>query len=263
MNLLVDTHAHVDGIEHGAASAIAAALRRAEEAGVSRVVAVGGDPEGNRMAVEAAQIYPAVCAAAGFDRHCATRTDLDHAELEQLLSCPRVAAVGETGLDYLHEPHTAPAQEALFQRMLDLAAARVLPIIVHVREAEAAMAPLLRAHAARWPGDPDRIGVIHCFTGSPEFARIALDCGFFISFSGILTFPKADNVRRAAESVPETRLLVETDTPYLAPVPHRGKPNEPAFLPQVVEKLAALKGVTLDHMAAVTTANARRLFNLT
>jgi TatD DNase family protein len=262
MNPLVDTHAHVDGIGHGARDSIEAALRRAEQAGVTRLVAVGGNPEGNRIAIEAARCFPAVRAAVGFDRYGAVSDNLDHAELERQLDSPHVVAVGETGLDYHYEPQTAPAQQALFRRMLDLAAIRRLPIIVHVREAEEAMAPMLRAHAARWPGQPDRIGVIHCYTGSPAFARLALACGFFISFSGILTFPKADNVRAAAECVPEDRLLVETDTPFLAPVPHRGKPNEPALLPYVVEKLAGVKGVTPDHLAAVTTANARRLFLL-
>lgn len=262
MTLLVDTHAHLDGIDHGHDDAVAAALQRAREAGVTHVIAVGGNPEGNRTAVQAARLYPGVRAAAGFDRYCASRADLDHAELERQVALPGVAAVGETGLDYHYEPETAPAQEALFQRMLDLAAARQLPIVIHVREAEEAMAPLLRAHAARWPGEPDRIGVIHCFTGSPGFARLAIECGFYISFSGIITFPKADNVRAAAAGVPESRLLVETDTPFLAPVPFRGKPNEPAFLPQVLEHLARVKGVTPDHLAAVTTANARRLFQL-
>jgi TatD DNase family protein len=262
MTTLVDTHAHLDGLEHGAAAAVEAALRRAAEAGVTRVVAVGGNPEGNRMAIEAARVYPGVRPAVGFDRYCASGIGLDFSELERQLSLPGVVAVGETGLDYHYDPQTAPAQEALFHRMLDLAASRVLPIIVHVREAEEAMAPMLRAHAANWTGEPDRIGVIHCFTGSPSFARLALDCGFFISFSGILTFPKADNVRIAAECVPESRLLVETDTPFLAPVPHRGMPNEPSRLPYVVEKLAQIKGVTSAHMAEVTTANARRLFSL-
>jgi TatD DNase family protein len=262
MTPLVDTHAHVDGIGQGSAADINAALKRADAVGVTRVIAVGGNPEGNRIAIDTAKLFSGVRAAVGFDRYAATRTDLDDAELERQLALPVVAAVGEAGLDYHHEPQTAPAQEALFRRMLDLAAARLLPIVVHVRNAEEAMAPLLRAHAARWAGVPDRIGVIHCYTGSPAFARLALDCGFSISFSGILTFPKAVNVRAAAEVVPENRLLVETDTPYLAPVPHRGKPNEPALLPFVVEELARLKGVEIGHMAAVTTANARRLFQL-
>ncbi len=262
MSPLVDTHAHLDGIGPSDPGALPAALSRAREAGVTRVVAIGGSPEANRFAIEASRLYPGVRAAVGFDRSYASRTDLDYAELERQLELPSVVAVGESGLDYHYEPHTAPAQEALFLRMLDLAATRRLPIVIHVREAEEAMAPLLRDHAARWAGEPDRIGVIHCFTGSTAFAQLALECGFYISFSGILTFPKADNVRAVAACVPETRLLAETDTPFLAPSPHRGKPNEPALLTHVIDRLAQVKQVTPEHLAKLTTDNARRLFKL-
>lgn len=261
MRAFVDTHAHLDGIEKGDPAAVAAALARAQAAGVLQVIAVGGHAEGNRIAVRAAADHPqAVRAAVGFDRSVAAQNCPDFSELAKLLESPGTAAVGETGLDFHHDAQTAPAQIVLFQRMLDLAAERRLPIVVHVRDSEEAMGPLLEAHAARWTGEPDRIGVIHCFTGGVAFARRALACGFHISFSGILTFPKADNVRTAAAAVPANRLLLETDTPYLTPVPHRGRPNEPMFTPLVAEGLAAVKGLTLDALAAQTTANARRLF---
>ncbi|MFO7535092.1 MAG: TatD family hydrolase [Kiritimatiellia bacterium] len=263
MRTFVDTHAHFDGIEKGDPAAVTAALERANAAGVTRVIAVGGDAEGNRIALRTAAAHPlAVRAAVGFNRHVAAQPAPDFPELERQLETAGLAAVGETGLDFLREAATAPAQILLFQRMLGLAAERRLPIVVHCREAEEAMGPLLEAHAARWRGEPDRIGVIHCFTGGVAFARRALACGFHFSFSGILTFPKAENVRTAAAAVPENRLLVETDTPYLAPVPHRGRPNEPMFTPLVAEGLAAVKGMTLEALAAQTTANARRLFGL-
>ncbi len=263
MTPLVDTHAHLDGLKNGDPSAIAAALDAARAAGVVRLVAVGGHPDGNRIAAQAARQWPdRVRAAVGFDRYCAERTDLDDAELTAQLDQPGVVAVGEIGLDFHYAAQTAEAQQALFKRMLDKAKERRLPIVVHCREAEEVMAPLLEAHAARWSGEPHRIGVIHCFTGSPVFAQKALACGFHISFSGILTFPKADNVRTAALAVPEERLLVETDTPFLAPVPHRGKPNEPQWVGLVLQELARVKNVDPAHLAAVTTANAWRLFGL-
>jgi TatD DNase family protein len=259
---LVDTHAHLDGIQKGDPAALEAALANARTANVRRVIAVGGHPDGNALALRSATRWPdLVRAAVGFDRYCTDRT-LDEADLIRQLDSPGVVAVGEAGLDFLHAPETAAAQQALFQRMLDLAAERRLPIVVHCREAEALMGPLLEAHAARWSGDPLRLGVIHCFTGTVPFAQRALACGFHISFSGILTFAKADNVRDAARAVPEDRMLVETDTPYLAPVPHRGKPNEPQWVELVLRELARVKQVAPEHLAAVTTANAWRLFGL-
>lgn len=264
MRTLVDTHAHLDGLRQGTPeSAVAAAVARAAEAGVTRIIAVGGNPEGNHSAIQAARLFPGVRAAVGFDRYCAARGDLDESILETQLADPSLVAVGEIGLDFHHEPETAVAQERLFQRMMDLAANRLLPVIVHCREAEERMIPLLEAHAARWKGRADRIGVIHCFTGTPEFARRVLALGFHISFSGILTFPKAENVRLACEIVPPDRLLVETDTPYLTPVPHRGRPNEPMFVGLVCDCLAEVKRIDPEAMAAITTANAVRLFNLT
>jgi TatD DNase family protein len=260
---LVDTHAHLDGLAGGATAEVEAALARARDRGVIRLVAIGGNPDGNRIAVQAARQWPGfVRAAAGFDRYCAERPDLDDAELTAQLEAPGVVAVGECGLDFHYAAGSADAQTTLFRRMLDRAAERHLPVVVHCREAEEAMGPMLEEHAARWAGDPLRIGVIHCFTGSVPFARRALACGFHISFSGILTFPKADNVRTAARAVPEDRLLVETDTPYLAPVPHRGKPNEPQWVECVLQELARVKNAEPAHLAAVTTANALRLFGL-
>jgi len=262
MTEYTDTHAHLDGIR-GGSDAIDAALRRAANAGVSRVIAVGGNPEGNRLARDSVRRHPVqVRAAIGFDRYGAARTDLDFTELETQLAAPGVVALGEIGLDFHYAPDTAAAQETLLNRMLDLAAARCLPVIVHCRDAEGVLAPILEAHAARWTGEPDRIGVIHCFAAGEGFARRMLACGFHLSFSGILTFPKGDNVRAVAAWAPENRLLVETDTPFLAPVPHRGTPNEPALVTHVVEGLARLRGVPPERMAALTTANARRLFAL-
>lgn len=256
----IDTHAHLDGLSNNPAG-VDETLQRAADAGVDALLAVGGNPSGNRFALACAHRHPdRIRAAVGFDRDCAGQPGLPDAELEAQLADPAVAAIGEAGLDYHYSPDTADAQESLLSRMLDLAAAHRLPVVIHVREAEGPMAKQLEAHAARWTGAPDRIGVIHCFAAGEGFARRALACGFHLSFSGIVTFPGGGNVRAVAAWVPENRLLVETDTPYLAPTPHRGKRNEPAYVVEIVHALARLRGVSPDQMAAQTTANARRLF---
>jgi TatD DNase family protein len=147
--------------------------------------------------------------------------------------------------------------------MLDLAAKHRLPVIVHSREADDDTVELLREHVRRWRGDPARIGVLHCFTGTSEFARSVLDLGLMVSFSGIVTFRNADSLRAVAREVPEDRLLIETDTPYLAPVPQRGRPNEPAYVVHVAESLAKIRNDTVEHIAHSTARNALRLFGLT
>ena len=186
----------------------------------------------------------------------------------QSLGCGResafgesVVAVGEIGLDFHYAPETAEAQVALFRGQLAQARELGLPVIVHSREADAETLSELRAHAAAWTGAPERIGVLHCFTGGRAFAEALLNLGFHISFSGIVTFRNADVLREVAAAVPAERLLMETDSPYLAPVPMRGQANEPAFLVHVAETLASVRGCPVDEIARVTTANAQRLFD--
>jgi len=257
---MIDTHAHLDGL--GAPDELAAALTRAAEAGLSHIIAVGGEPGANALAVNVARARPdLVHAAAGYGRELADgppETDT----LDAALQAPQVVAVGEIGLDYHYLPETATQQEALFSGMLALARQHGLPVIVHSREAEDATHRLLAEHARLWPGDPARIGVLHCFTGSARFAKQLLALGLYISFSGIVTFKKADALRKVAAQVPADRLLIETDTPYLAPEPHRGKRNEPGYLPHVAETLAALRGVSRAALDERTTRNARLLFGL-
>lgn len=256
----MDSHAHVDGFV--APGALASMLRRAAAAGVEHLVAVGGSDAMNEAARLAARLHPAcVSAALGFDRDQAA-VPPPVGPLRDLLRDPAVVAVGECGLDYHYHRDTASAQQILFERMLELAREVRKPVIVHAREAEDDMVRLLRAHGASWRGDPGRLGVIHCFTGSPAFARDVLDLGFHIGISGIVTFPRAEEVRAVARLVPEDRLLIETDTPYLAPVPFRGQPNEPAHVKVVGEALAALRGVPPERLACTTSANARRLFDI-
>jgi TatD DNase family protein len=252
-----DTHVHFDGLP---GSDLAAALDRAVAAGVTRMLAVGGSPDGNACALTLADRYPArIRAAVGYDRYRAAAADGLEALNEQL-GQNGVVALGEIGLDFHHAPETAAAQLALFRRMLALALDRKLPVIVHSREAEAETLAALEAHARAWSGPPERLGVLHCFTGSADFTRRLLAAGYYLSFSGIVTFRNASGLRAIAAGVPLGRLLIETDSPYLAPMPCRGRPNEPALLPHVAAALAAARGVTTEAIAEATTRNAERLF---
>jgi len=255
---LTDSHVHLDGLLAGGA-ALTDILERARAGGVGRLLAVGGSPAANRMAVDAARRFPgAVRAAAGYDRHAEAPSDFD--ALDALLSLPEAAAVGEIGLDFSRGRDSAGRQQDLFHRQLDLAARRGLPVCVHTRAAEPETLAALRAQAAAWRGAADRIGVLHCFTGGPVFARALLDLGFCISFSGILTFKKSGGLRAVAAAIPASRLLIETDAPFLAPEPFRGKPCEPAHVRQVAEALAAARGTTWEAIAELTGRNAGRLF---
>jgi TatD DNase family protein len=171
-----------------------------------------------------------------------------------------VAAIGELGLDFHYTPETAEAQQALMVEQLALARELRLPVIVHSREADQETVALLSAHARQWGGGSDRIGVLHCFTGTESLARQLLDLGFMISFSGIVTFRNADLLREVARGIPADRLLIETDTPYLTPVPHRGRPNEPCYLPAIAALLARVRGMDVEELAGLTTANSEKLF---
>jgi len=273
MNSLVDSHAHFDGADHARLAPIL--VRRAADAGVGQIVAVGGCPETNRAAIDAARRFPlSVFAALGYDREqarasggddnaCRGRMELLEALIEE---CRRggipVVAVGETGLDFHYSADTAPEQIALFRAQLALARRLALPVIVHTREAEDATLDVLREHVALWEGDARRIGVVHCFTGSLHLAECCVALGFHVGLSGIITFANAEAVRSVATALPGDCLLAETDTPYLAPAPHRGEKNEPAFLSHVVQGLADVRGIPLETAAALTADNARRLFDL-
>ena len=200
-------------------------------------------------------------------------------ELEAMLAAPEVVAVGEIGLDFHHGRHVGPApsrgakwplalrrgetalaQSELFRRMLLLARDHRLPVCVHTRAAEAETLAALREHAAAWCGAPNRIGVMHCFTGGEVFARDLLALGFYISFSGIITFKNAGGLLAVAALVPDDCLLIETDAPYLAPEPFRGQPNEPANVRRVAEALAEIRHTSWETIAEITARNAERLF---
>jgi len=256
----VDSHLHFDSFEE--AGEVSELMARAEDTGVARMVAIGGRDAANRLVMEMTSRYPGrVFGSVGFDRDLAGETVSDLLLREQVVQ-PAVVAVGESGLDYHYEPETAEAQRALFGQMLSLAVEVGKPMVIHSRDAEDDMLAMLKEYTAAWRGDPGRCGVLHCFTGDTRFASQLLDLGLMISLSGIVTFKNASSLREVAAYVPLDRLLVETDAPYLAPVPHRGKRNEPGFVPCIGAEIAAVREIPVEEVATATTANAHRFFGL-
>ena len=254
--LYYDTHAHFEG----SPLETVALMERAEAACVGRIVAVGGSASLNAGALAAAQAYPErVRLALGFDRDQATSAtpEVYVETLRRLAAAQPLAAVGETGLDFHYLPETAEAQGALFAAQLRLADEWALPVIIHTREADEATLRVL--DETPWRGAGLR-GVVHCFTGDKAFAAQLLERQLAISFSGIVTFRNADMLRESVACVPDERLLIETDTPFLAPVPMRGQRNEPAFVAHVAACLAAVRGTTAERIAEITRQNARQMF---
>ncbi len=245
-----DTHAHF-----GDADDVEAIYARAAAAGVTRILAVGGGEALNRNALRTAGRV-----ALGWDRDQLDRVAEQMVVLPGLLDAhrDRVAAIGEIGLDCHYEPQTLRAQCALFAAQLALADEKGLPVIIHTREADDATRGVL--DEVPWRHGDRLRGVIHSYTGGPKFAGQMLDRGFMVSFSGIATFKSAEEVRASARYVPDDRILVETDSPYLAPVPLRGRPCEPAFVVHTATRLAQARGMDLEVFAARTTANALQLF---
>lgn len=256
--MLVDSHCHLDRLDlsaHG--GSLDAALHAARGRGVGHFLCIGVSAENAAAVKRLAEQYDDVDCSVGvhpLDLEPGATLALDWLLGE--LAHPRVVAIGETGLDYHYQPEAAALQQQAFRLHLDAARITGKPVIVHTREARADTLQLLRE------ADLPQAGVLHCFTEDWEMARAALDLGFYISLSGIVTFRNAEALREVARQVPADRLLVETDSPYLAPVPHRGKPNLPEYVRDVAEFLAGLRGVTFDSLAEQTTANFRRLFPL-
>lgn len=255
---MIDTHCHLadakfrDDVED--------VIARASAADVTQIISVGaiGSIEKDRLTVEIAERHQNVFAVVGVHPHDAKDCTPDRiAELRDLAASKRVVAIGESGLDF-HYMHSPPdAQEASLRAHLALASALDLPIVIHCREAERRLIEVVRE-----TGIPPRGGVIHCFTGDSNAAREFLALGFCISFSGIITFKNSAPIREAAAIVPDDRVMVETDSPYLAPEPYRGKRNEPAYVTRTLEMLANLRHVDAAVLGAQIIANAARVFQL-
>lgn len=253
ITMLVDAHCHLTGsyAPEGAEEILA----RARGAGVGGFVAVGTDLEDSREVLDLARRHPEVRASLGVHPHEARHwTPEWEAGLATLLEDPAVRFVGETGLDYHYDLSPRDLQEAAFRAQIRLALRTKKPLMIHTRSAAEDTLRILAEEGAEAVG-----GIIHCFSEDLAFARRAVDLGLHLSFSGILTFKKAEAIREAAAWAPEDRILVETDAPFLAPVPHRGKTNEPAFVIHTAQALAELRGTTPAALADRTTRNLERL----
>lgn len=255
---MIDSHCHLDFDVYN--DDLAAVLGRARAAGLSAMVSIGSgrDLDSARAAVALASREPDVFATVGIHPHdVAAMQEGDWDELSVLARSDKVVGVGETGLDYHYDHSPRDVQRQAFVRFISLAVAVRRPVVSHVRDAHGDAADILATEAAKMVG-----GVIHSFTGTVEDARRYLDLGQHLSFSGILTFKSAADLRAAAAFAPLDRILVETDSPYLTPVPHRGKRNEPALVQHTVATLAAVRGISPEDAARATSENARRLFKL-
>jgi TatD DNase family protein len=259
--MFVDSHAHIDGEAFDADRA--EVIERARAAGVRAILMVGtGDPHAGELerAVETAEKFEGVYAAAGVHPHDAKLFDDAAAErLSKLVrASSRVVAWGEIGLDYHYDNSPRDVQREVFRRQLRLAREANLPVIIHSREADEDTIEILESE---WRG-ASRAGVLHCFGGGAWMAKSALALGFYVSFAGTVTFKNAEGLRDVARTVPLDRLLVETDCPFLAPVPLRGRRNEPAFVVETARRLAELRETTLEEIGRVTTENFSRLFGV-
>ena len=260
---LIDTHAHLDFSKFDGDRP--AVVKRARAAGVSEIVNVGTDLVSSRRAVDLAEEYEVVYAAVGVHPHGAKALDgATLEELRELAQRPKVVAVGEIGLDYYRNLSPRDAQRRAFRAQLAWAAKLGKPVIIHDRDAHDEILQTLSTWAAGLENSrlTGRLGVLHTFSGDLEMAQKAIDLGFYISISGPVTYRNARQLPEIVRALPLDRLLVETDCPFLAPEPHRGKRNEPAYTRLVAERLAKLKGIPFDDLARATTANARRLFEL-
>jgi len=251
--MLIDSHCHLDDPKF--AADLDAVLERAATAGVTHMLCIGtgdGPPELDR-ALRLAEKYPQIHATIGVHPHDAAKATAETIpHLRKLARHPKVVAIGEIGLDYHYDFSPRDTQRRVFIEQLELAAELGLPISIHTREAWDDTIGILKDH---WRGE----GIMHCFTGTPEQAREALDLNFHLAFGGVITFKTAESIREAAALTPDDRLLIETDAPYLAPIPWRGKRNEPSFITQTVLKLAEVNGTTPEHIATITSANFERL----
>jgi len=265
--MFTDSHCHLENKRFDPDRA--EVFARAREAGVTTMLAIGnGDGPGTGTldcAIELAHQQDGVYATVGIHPHeAALAKQADFDELEHLARHPKVIAWGEIGLDYYYDHSPRDVQQRVFVQQMEMARAAELPIIIHNRpsdNSENAWDDLFRLLREHWTGN-GLGGVLHCFTGTVAHARAALDIGFMISFAGNITYPKAQNIRDAAQMVPLDRIFIETDSPYLAPIPHRGKRNEPALVVETARRIGALRGLSMEEIGRQTTKNFLSFFGL-
>ncbi|MGD0022169.1 MAG: TatD family hydrolase [Smithellaceae bacterium] len=252
--MLIDSHAHLEmkEFDHDREKVV----ERARQAGVGFIVTVGTNLALSRKAVELAERHENIYATIGIHPHDVVNTDNKTFDaLRELAHRKKVVAYGEIGLDFFRNISPQEKQIDLFGRQLELAKELQLPVIIHDRDAHEQTLKMVKASGLRR-------GVFHCFSGDYNMARQCIDLGFYISVPGVVTFDKAKTIQDVARLVPLSSLLLETDAPYLAPIPHRGKRNEPSFIIQTAKKVAELKGVSLEEVADATTLNAKKLFQI-
>ncbi len=250
---LFDSHCHLTA--EAFAGDLDAVLARAREAGVEEMVTIASDPDDAAAAIALAREHPFLRATAGLHPHDAERFGPGaETAIRRLLADPEVVAVGETGLDFFYDNAPRARQLECFEAQVALAREAGLPVVVHAREADAEVAEVIRGAAGVR-------GVLHCFGGGPDLLEAGLDAGWHVSFSGIVTFRRFDGAE-LVRRVPEERLLIETDSPYLAPVPHRGRRNEPARLAHTCAAVAEIRGVPAERIAEATRRNARRFYGI-
>jgi TatD DNase family protein len=255
--MIVDSHCHLDRLklEKLDNPTLDQVVLEAKDAGVSHLLCVGIDQTNSPKVCEIAAQYPNVFASVGI-HPCDVSAVIEEDALRRLASHPKVVAIGETGLDYYYSKDAMAQQQESLILHLNTAKALSLPVIIHTRDAKEDTLRILEANACL-----KSVGVLHCFTEDLDMAERAIELGFYISFSGIVTFKSAKELQLVAKSIPLDRMLVETDSPYLAPVPYRGKPNFPKHTRVVAEFIAQLRGISLDEVAEATTNNFFQLFN--
>lgn len=255
-SMFIDSHCHLDRLDlAGLGTDLPGALEQARACGVRHFLCIGVDLESLPAVLAVAESYHDVSASVGVHPLYLESLEPEIEKLVELAAHPKVVAIGETGLDYHYDKEAPADQQRRFRKHIEAARRTGKPLVVHTREARADTIAILREEGAER-------GVLHCFTEDWETARAALDLGFYISFSGIVTFASARELREVASKVPLERLLIETDSPWLAPVPYRGKTNQPAYVVEVARAIAELRGVAVEKLGEITSENFRRLFGV-
>lgn len=255
--MFIDSHCHLDRLKlSDFDNKLENVITNASNAKVNKLLCVSVTLEEFPAMAETTQAYPHVLLSCG--AHPLNQDEMiDEENLYQLSQHDRVIAIGETGLDYFYAPETREVQQDSFRKHIRVAQRANKPLIIHTRDAREDTLAIMKEEGAENIG-----GILHCFTESLEMAKAAIDMGFYISFSGIVTFKNAQELRDVAKLIPDDRILIETDSPYLAPVPHRGKQNQPSYVVEVANHLASIRGQSVEHIAKITTNNFNRLFNL-
>lgn len=254
--VLFDTHAHLDDEAYNEDRD--ETIRRARQAGIALIVNIGFDLKSSRDAIDLADRYDLIYAAVGFHPHDAAEAGPGYLEeLEKMARHPKVVAIGEIGLDYYRDLSPRPVQQKVFMEQMALAKKLQKPIVIHDREAHGDLMDILRKEKLGPAG-----GVMHCYSGSWEMARECLSMGFYLSIAGPVTYPNAAKLKDVAARVPQDRLLIETDAPYLTPVPYRGRRNEPAHILYTAAEIARLRGMETEDLARMCAENGRKLFRI-